>query len=202
MSKRDGMPKGVLSLVITIASILIGGIIGRQCVNLAFKTTRPRVVNEAKWERQPLYGTDMVMELPGKPNEIRFDISAFPPQVRDVIIKMKGYEYTRRDLVVMTSHAQYIDGFVGSSEGAARAGLEDMKSQKPTSNLQYQLDNRDPDNIIITGSLNWEENTPFDLNGFTRRKGERMWTLFVLSKRGDRESESASARILKSVTIF
>lgn len=138
---------------------------------------------ETNWVRQPLYGAEMALDLPGKPNEIPFDISAMPSQIRDVMKEMKGYEYTQNDLVVIVTYGQYVDGFIASPEGGAKGSLEDMKKQKPDGNLKYKIDNRDPTNIIISGSVNWIENTPFDINGFGKVKGEKSWLLFCYQQK-------------------
>lgn len=194
-------------LLIGYGSVLVS-LIGLFGLLIPVSTTSAPKVNTADmqpldtWVRYPLYGTDVALDLPGKPEEIFFDLSTFPQPARNYTLNAKGYVYERENLIFFMTHLQAVEGFTPNLEGAIRGSLDEIKKQKPNGNLEYQIDNRDIENIIVKGMVKYTENTPFEIQGIGKRKGEKIWVLIVLSKRGNPESKSAADRIFKSILIF
>lgn len=192
------------ALLVALSLTVLGGALGKGCGSLLVRLApapKPIDITPALWTWKTYSpdGLRMTLELPGEPLEAA---SELPPEAREKVVSFRTYSMDEPGIGVVMVHWEYAPSNLMVIDTEERAGffLEGMKNSGEMSEVQYTLNYVSPTETGYRGQLK-RQGVAFDLNGFVRSRGLRVWNVFTFSTKESASARAASERVLKSVAL-
>lgn len=192
--------KIILAAIITITIASVAGIFGKSCTNGLFgnfSSSKSYSESTSKWSRYNLSDIGISIEMPGELKPLTVQL---PDQVKSQILQYKSYQYDADDMVMAITYVAYIDSVVANSEGAIKGAIENIRTAKGVTNLQYYTTPQGLSKTSVRGSVE-RLGATLDINGFAIARGSTMWIVMCFNKRDNKDAVVAANRILASITF-
>lgn len=197
----------IIGIVVLGLGVLgtVGYTFGKKIYNSISKytdTTTTQTIFNGKWQEKSFGNPAISIE---SPVDLKKENVPVPAEVKDFVALMEtnGYISLVNGLQIVVVNNQYVDGIEANLEGATNGAVAQMQQQPNVSNLEYEIEPYNLDNVqgskIFGTGIENGVNKNFEAYTFVHKN--HMWMVILGYKKDDAFGQKIVERISKSIKI-